>query len=180
MSWQQVLFTIFSTILSAFATAAAISYFTSKRNRKQKLIESALSLMAANRNYLACYLKFVEYNSDFSEQQLHLMKVSKQDDARFYGTHESAAFLSQKRAMHFENLLMRHISQITVAGGYLFSTLNKQLSKTDFVKELNAIIAYKVHEGADLETSKDAVRNSLQPPMKIIEDHCQKIIFENR
>ncbi len=189
--WNVVLEAPWWQLATIFLVAILTQYFAHvfllRRNKKDRIIELAGKLRSAGRKLRHDWVSFLEYDLSFIQtrdkvgRELNAKKQLVGTEKERFDIGKEAAFNYEKSALHFREKLQDERAEFIDAGVILTSVHNERFSKQqEFKDAINAIenAYFKTNDFSNVQGIKKAVDTKINPNLRIIEQLCQRIIWE--
>lgn len=174
-AWFQAVLTVSAAII-----VSRLTYIYTLRASKQGEINEALAkIFSFSRAYRLAYLKFIEYDLDFQNQQQSLKQALSRGDKDEIEIQKTAAFLSQEKAFKYNEILGATEKDLMKAGFTLYGYINERLSGTKLDQCINELIDFHPDgKSQNFDAIKKQVDEYMKPRLTEISSISNKILWE--
>ncbi|MFI5212378.1 MAG: hypothetical protein ACHQTE_00260 [Candidatus Saccharimonadales bacterium] len=167
-----------AAVLAAFISTS-LAYVFSERAKRKKLISEALASVASSgRMYRNYYMRMVEYDIDFRDQQNSMAIALKQKNVKAFEVHKEAGKFAQQVASRHQDNILIVTTKLMQSAFLLAAYINKDVRKYKLQDEVNAVIEFNLCERSHFDKAMEEIDNGLLPHIGRMEQICNRLLWK--
>lgn len=175
-AWWQLL----TIILVALLTQFFGHVFLKNRKRRQKLVETASTVISSTRQIRSSLSSYKQDELNFANTQNFLQEALKSKDQRIFMHHQQIVMTAHESMIRSQQSLETARVRFVRAAYLLRNMSYKRLGMHNkFMSAINKFLDPEIGQHNDAEAIKNDIESILKKPMQEIESVCGKEIYIN-